>query len=253
MAPLDDEDLWIGVESHLVPKADPTKYCNAKKVVSIVGGDLEGEDLDPEVEKGIVEHNDLDAIRDGEERVYFRGFCNNPAGKGTEQIGEGRCKYHNGNGGGAMPGNGAPNHNQNAQTHAGRVDPHHYHENLPLEEKEFIENFSAALEDRIRKNHGRDPDYVDKVLCRSVAINLHLFSKSRDYSKDEMVQTIIHDGSSHEEKGALVDEVRRYSNSLFSNLKDLGVLDDPESQKADAVEDWRNFLEQGAEKVDTDS
>ena len=53
----------------------------------------------------------------------------------------------------------------------------------------------------------------------------------------------MHDGSSHEEKGALVEEVRRYSNGLLSKLKDMGVMEDPETQKADAVKEWRGFLE----------
>jgi hypothetical protein len=222
---LELEEDFIGEESHLVPKLDPGEYCNAKKTK-----DVDGED--------------------GETRTIFEGYCQSEAGKGTDHLGEGRCKWH----GGSVPKgkNGAPAHNQNAAKTHTTSDPHHYHENLPPEEQEWIEDTSASILDRIRRIHGREPDFLDRTLARSVAINFHILSKARDYSKDELVQVIVHEGGSHEEKGALVEEVRRFQNSIIQNLKQLGVLEDPETKKANALDQWRSFVDDGGSAMKTD-
>lgn len=213
---LEMEEEFIGEESHLVPTIDPGEDCNAKKTENVD---------DPE---------------DGT-RTLFKGYCSNKAGKGTDHVGSGRCMFH----AGKTDSGGAPDHNQNAAKSHTTSDPHHYHENLPQDEKEFIEDTTASILDRIRRIHGREPDFLDRVLARRVSINLHICSKASDYSKDELVQVIVHDGDSHEEKGALVEEVRQFSNSIFRNLKKLGVLEDPESQKAQQGNNWRQFVEQG--------
>lgn len=56
--------------------------------------------------------------RDGE-RVFV-GYCRSTPGRGTDHVGEGRCKHHGGAGGsgGAREGAGAPEGNTNAVTHA---------------------------------------------------------------------------------------------------------------------------------------
>lgn len=209
-----DEEDWIGKEMHVVPSLDPDGKCNGKKKMKENG----------------------EVVRNEDNHVLFGGYCNNKAGYKTDHVGEGRCTFHAGQA-------GAPAHNQNAQTHATTVDPHHYHESLPPEEKEFIEDTSAAILDRIRRRQGRDPDLIDEILSRRVAINLHILSKASDYTRDELVQVIVHDGTSHEETGALVEEVRRYSSNVISMLKQLGVLNDPESQKAEAIDSWRSFVD----------
>lgn len=50
---------------------------------------------------------------------------------------------------------------------------------------------------------------------------------------------------SHEKEVALLDEIRRRDKTIFRMLKEVGVLDDPESRKADAFEQWRFFVEGG--------
>lgn len=241
---LEWEEDALGEENHKVPKVDPDEYCNAKKSVTIHYGRYSESTrhIDPDLLEKIKEKNDVEGMKGKEEnRTYFAGYCQAEAGKGTDHFGEGQCQHH----GGATVGSdkGAPAHNQNGQTSAMSVDPHHYTENLPPEEEQWIERVTAELLDRVRRIHGREPDFVDRTLSRLVTIELHIVFNATDYTKDQLVQVILHDNTSHEEPGALVEEVRRYSNSIFSNLKDLGVMEDPESKKADSLNQWRDFVE----------
>lgn len=211
---LEQEEQFIGTESHLVPKIDTGEYCNAKKT----------------------ERND-----DG--KKVFRGYCQAVAGKGTDHLGDGRCKYH----GGAIEGAGAPKGNQNAQTHALNADPHNYHQSLPHEEKEFVRDASAAIEDRVRANTG-EVDYLDRIMARRIAIEFHIVSKASDYVENVsgLTETIMTEQGSQEKKAALVAEIRKRDKDIFQMLTDLGVLDDPESKKADALEQWRSWVEEGS-------
>lgn len=207
-----DEDKYRGERVQLVPGLDPDDKCNGKKRER----DFDGEE--------------------GEYFEKFTGYCENKAGKGTDHLGVGRCSSHE---------NDHMIHNQNNATHHMNVDPSKYAENLDPAEEQWIERTSAELMDRIRAIHGREPDFLDRILGRMVVIELHIFFKASDYSKDELVQVIIRDGEAHEETGALVEEVRRFSNSIFKNLKNLGVLEDPDSKKADALDEWKGYLEKG--------
>jgi len=207
---LDQETQFIGEESHLVPTVEPGEHCNAKKV-----------------------------RRNDDGKLVFDGYCNAEAGKGTDHLGNGRCKHHGGKA-------GAPAGNQNAQRHALTADPHHYHESLPAEEKEYVQDVSAAIEDRIRANTG-DVDYLDRIMARRIAIELHIVSKASDYVENVsgLTETITTEHGSREKKAALLSEIRQRDKDIIGMLKSLGVLDDPESQKVDAMEKWRAFIEQG--------
>lgn len=112
------------------------------------------------------------------------------------------------------------------------------------EEKEYVRDVAASIEDRIRRNTG-DVDYLDRVMARRVAIELHIVSKATDYVENVsgLTETIFTEHGSHEKKAALLGEIRKRDKSIFKMLKELGVLDDPESQKADALERWRGFVE----------
>ena len=207
---IEDEEQYLGEPPDSVPKIDPNEHCNGKKVDR----------------------------SDGE--TVFDGYCNARAGMGTDHSGEGRCKYHGG------CSTGAPEGNQHAQTHALNADPHHYHQSLPPEEKEYVRDVAASIEDRIRRNTG-DVDYLDRVMARRVAIELHIVSKATDYVENVsgLTETIFTEHGSHEKKAALLGEIRKRDKSIFKMLKELGVLDDPESQKADALESWRSWVEEG--------
>lgn len=61
-----NEEEYIGMPTEEVPRKPPGEDCNGKKVDK------------------------------GPDPTEFRGYCNNPAGKGTDHLGEGRCKNHAG-------------------------------------------------------------------------------------------------------------------------------------------------------------
>lgn len=209
---IEQEEQYLGNEPDEVPRIEPDEQCNGKKVE-----------------------------RDDEsEETVFAGYCNATAGKGTDHLGEGRCKYH----GGAST--GAPKGNQNAQTHALNADPHHYFQSLPREQKEYVRDVAASIQDRIRARSG-DVDYLDRVMTRRIAIELHIVSKASDYVENVsgLTETIFTEHGSHEKEAALLDEIRKRDKTIFRMLKEVGVLDDPESQKADALESWRSFVEDG--------
>lgn len=210
--PVEEEQL-IGEPLEEVPKIDPDQYCNSRS-----------------------------AERNEKGESVFSGYYSLRAGWGTDHVGEGCCRLH----GGVIVGAGAPEHNQNAQKHALSADPYHYHQSLDEEGKEFVRDVSATIEDRIRARSG-DVDYMDRVLSRRVAIKLHIVSKASSYVENVsgLVQTISTEHSSYEEKAALLSEIRQYDKSIMQDLQKLGVLNDPESQKADALEQWRGFIEGG--------
>lgn len=165
----------------------------------------------------------------------FRSYCDQAAGWGTDNEG-GRCKYH----GGASP--GAPEGNQNATTHGLTADPTKYHESLPPEEREYVLDVSAAIEDRIRAQKG-DVDYVDRVLARRIAIKLHIVSNATDYvSTNGLTETVFTDDGSFDKESPLLPVLRQYDREIWNEMRDLGLLDDPESKKADALDEWRQYI-----------
>lgn len=58
-----------------------------------------------------------------------------------------------------------------------------------------------------------------------------------------MTETIFTEHGSHEKKAALLDEIRKRDKTIFRMLEEVGVLDDPESQKATTLEKWRAFVD----------
>lgn len=212
-----DEEELIGDESDQVPTVDPGEKCNGKTPKRTEDGSR---------------------ILSEEGHALFGGYCNQRAGHGTDHVGEGRCKYHGGNA-------GAPEGNQNRTTHGLNADPFKYHQSLDRESKEFVADLSATIQDRVRERTG-NVDHADRVLARRVAIKLHIVSKASEYVEENgLVQTVTTKNSSREKKAALLGEIRRYDDSIFADLKRLGVLDDPESQTANALGSWMGCVGDG--------
>lgn len=165
--------------------------------------------------------------------------CTRPAGWGTDHPGEGACKLHGGNA-------GAPEGNQNRTTHGLNADPKKYFEGLPDDQQEYIRDVASAIEDRLRANQG-SLDMLDRAIALRIAIEVHIVSKATDYVENSsgLTQTVTTEGGSHERKAALLSDIRKRDKAIFEMLTDIGVLDDPESQKADALESWRSFIEEG--------
>lgn len=211
---LPQEEHFIGKESSSVPTVEPDEYCNGKKVDRTDAGE-----------------------------TVFTGYCRNPAGKGTGHLGEGRCKYHGG------CSTGAPGGNQNRTTHALNADPENYYESLNPEQKEFIRDVSATIEDRVRENTG-DVDHLDRRLAKRIAIELHIVSKASDYviNVSGLVDTITTEQAGKERKTALLEEVRKRDRTIVEMLRDLGVLDEPKLEKSVLLERWGEELNSDSQK-----
>lgn len=207
----ENEEEYLGQEFDRVPEVEPGQECNGKK---------------------------FERTDDGER--LFAGYCSLPAGWGVVEGGEvgRRCKLH-----GGVPSGGAPANNQNATKHGLDADPHHYYQSLSPEEQQFIEQLATTIENRVQKNTGR-VDHTDRILSRQVAIQLHISSKASNYVGNE--SGLVQDVQGRGEAAPLLEEVRKYDDSIFQSLKKLGILDDAESAKADSVENWRQFIEGGS-------
>ena len=167
--------------------------------------------------------------------------CEQPAGWGTDHVGEGRCKLH----GGCA---GAPAGNQNAARHALNSDPDHYYQSLSPEQKEWVDKVTDTIRDRIRENSG-EIDHVDLVLSHQVAIEIHIVSRAENYIANE--SGLMQEFGTRTEAVPLLEEVRLYGRSIMQNLKKLGVLDYPVSQgEVDTLDEWREFIESGNEISD---
>lgn len=64
----DSENEFIGQLLNDVPKRPPAEDCNGRRWDR----------------------------REGDSELVFVGYCQNRAGKGTDHVGEGRCKFHGG-------------------------------------------------------------------------------------------------------------------------------------------------------------
>lgn len=105
-----DVDEFIGQPADEVPTREPTSDdCNGKRTES----------------------------RDGVS--VFTGYCKSTPGRGTDHVGEGRCKHH----GGAST--GAPEGNNNAATH-GAYSKSFVEDFLTNEEIERVEQAQELLE-----------------------------------------------------------------------------------------------------------
>lgn len=166
--------------------------------------------------------------------------CKRPAGWGTDHAGEGACKLH----GGCA---GAPEGNNNGEKHALNADPYNYYSSLDPEQKEFVHETAAAIEDRIRENSG-EVDSLDVKLAERIAIELHIVSKATNHvmNVSGLTQVISGEKGSREYQATLLGEIRKRDAAIIEMLRDLGVLDDPESQKAESLEKWRSWVEEGS-------
>lgn len=210
---MDRDDLideYSGKRKDLVPDMEPGEYCNAK------------------------------CLRNDKET--FDRYCSNVAGKGTDHVGEMRCKYH----AGATMGTdkGAPEKNQNSRTHGLQADPSNYEEHLSESERTWVFETREALLDRIRAGKG-DVDPIDRILAHRVVVKLNIVANASEYvERQGLMEQIWTSDGQIEVKNRLMEELRRYDNEILYELKELGVLDDPETKKADALTQWRQFIDQ---------
>ncbi|AGN02437.1 hypothetical protein L593_12490 [Salinarchaeum sp. Harcht-Bsk1] len=80
-----------------------------------------------------------------------------------------------------------------------------------------------------------------------IAIELHIVSKASDYVMNVSGLTQVTSGEegSREYQAALLGEIRKRDRAIVQMLRDLGVLNDSESKKAEFLDEWRSWVEDG--------
>jgi hypothetical protein len=240
-----DEDELIGNALDQVPEQDPTdETCMARRS-----------------EK-----------RDGES--VFLGYCGAWPGKGTDHVGEGRCDRHGGAGGAPedndnAEGNdgGASEGNTNAVTHGAYADHNSYYQDVLDDElREFVDDVFADYLHDYQERHGEPVLGIEAELFRiSVThakdIGLDRWAHEKPDGLDsghplvdkETEIVPIGDGQTETQRSFRESVVqaaqKRLSTDRRTWLKDLGLLDDPESAKADAISDlkdaWKTSAQNG--------
>jgi hypothetical protein len=161
------------------------------------------------------------------------GYCANKAGFRTDHFGDGRCYLH-----GGISATRGTNH---AEKHGAHADRQNYYANRSSDEQEWIDGVVESILDEAP--FGPDSKYKLEMV-RNIAIDMHKMKNANDYIDEK---GIVHKdktvGYSDDGKPIKVDEenpvnisYNRLDKQTTRKLEKLGVLNDPESQKADAQE-----------------
>lgn len=188
----------------------------------------------------------------------FVGYCEARAGKGTDHVGEGRCKHHAGSTPtkDENPDVGAPEGSANALEHGATADPFNLYNNLDDERREWVEvRVTTYLEE---SGISETSPIAERVELAVIMMAMERGARSELIKEDMKRTSVVGIG---EYGSPIEDEEAHYLNRVASSLntdirmtlKDAGLLDDPESQKADALQDGLDLTLSAEEKEELDS
>jgi hypothetical protein len=184
-----------------------------------------------------------------------QGECGLPAGWGTE-FDSGKCKHHRG----TSPDGTSHEDNTNAVTHGAYADCNSYYQNVLDEDlRQFVDDVFADYLGKYEALHGDPPLGIEAELFR-VAVT-HAKDIGLDRWADEKPDGLDSGHPLVDEETEIVpvgegriETQRRYRESVvlaaqkkLSNdrrmwLKDLGLLEDPDSQNAEGRKDVADAL-----------
>lgn len=177
------------------------------------------------------------------------GYCANKAGFRTDHTGDGRCFLH---GGAARSANEGNNH---AETHGMYADRQNYYQNRSTEEQQWIDAVVESLLD----DAPFDADNMAKLqMVRNIAIDMHKQQRANDYI-DEVGVVHKDKTTGYTEDGRPIKEdienplnvaYDRLNRTMTRQMKELGILDDPDSQQAEAQNNIANELSSLREEQD---
>jgi len=183
--------------------------------------------------------------RDGER-------CGHPAGWGTDND-DGPCKFH----GGAAENQGPPEGNQTARTHGLNATPEYLVEHLTESQEDDLVATFEGLVTRYERVHGHEADYAAKKRLRRISIEIlkqdladeWLAEQSEESGHLLMEQRETDGGETYAVPNAVLEPLTALKRETRLTLKDMGLLDDPDTQQANALEG----LSDGAELVFNDA
>jgi hypothetical protein len=156
--------------------------------------------------------------------------CGHPEGWGTEND-TGPCKFHGGEA-------GAPEDNGNAETHGLTADREKWFER----HREDAEPLVRAIVESYVEDAPFGFENVAKVdMLTEVAIDQARLRQSNDYLDEFLTEQVV----GQDEDGRPIKRVEenpahmpraRIKRDNIRTLKELGILDDPDSKQADAVD-----------------
>jgi len=168
-------------------------------------------------------------------------YCKHHSGFSTDHPGDSRCYLH---GGAARDANEGTNY---AQTHGLYADRDNYYENLPPEQQQWVDAIVESLLD----DAPFGPDSFAKMtMLRNVGVDMHKQRSANQFVDQEgIVQEDETVGYSPDGKPILEDKENpvniaydRLTRTLTRQLKELNVLDSPDSQQAEASKNLANEL-----------
>lgn len=163
---------------------------------------------------------------------------------GRAAIGEhGKCGYHGGKG-------GAPEDNGNAITHGATADPTNLYTHLEEDEREWVDEMLDGYCEVL----GYGEDDPRRKLIRFACVLIYQansgegqiledgLSESQTIGVSESGQPVVRNESHH-----LTDHVLARSREARQILRTAGAFEDPESQKANAIDNLATSI--GRERV----
>ena len=178
--------------------------------------------------------------------------CRRPAGWGTDND-SGPCKFHGGRGGDVGDSGGAPEDNTNSVTHGAYAQHNTYYtEVLDDDLRGFVDSVFEQYLERYKAKHGDPPLGIESELFRIAVthakdIGLDRWANEKPENLDSghpLVDREV-ERDFNPEDGAVTNF--KYKESVVQSaqaklsrdrrmwLKDLGLLEDPETQKAEAI------------------
>lgn len=169
-------------------------------------------------------------------------YCANPEGFRCDDPDAKRCYLH---GGASLPTNKG---NTNAEKHGLYTNRQSYYKNCSDVEKQWIDAVVESLLDDAP--FGQDPPFAKLQMVRNVAIDMHKLQRANDYIDEKGVvhrdKTVGYTDDGRpikmDEENVLNISYDRLNRTLTRQLKELGILDDPDSQQADAQRDIASEL-----------
>lgn len=180
------------------------------------------------------------------------GYCGQTAGMGTDHLGEGYCKYHGGcSTGGAREGSGAPEGNTNSVSHGLYAETNKFYQNVCTDKQrvlvdEIFQDYCTQFREKNGDPHTGEQSRLFEIAVNHVKI---IYSDNWASEKPESLESgnpMVDKGERFNTEGVRYQEYKetvvlqgqtKLRNSDRQWLKDYGLLEDPQSQQADSIQD----------------
>jgi hypothetical protein len=165
------------------------------------------------------------------------------------------CHHHKG----LQQTDGAPEGNQNAQKHGLYSLPEHLKDNFTETQQDRYDAYFEALCTRYEHRLGEEPDAFAKDRLSRVAIECVKERIADEYFAEQsegnlLVEDVVIDYDPEtgpvevSQSNKLLSELTALKRETRLTLKDMGLLHDPESQKAKAGQDLAAVIEKNSQK-----